>query len=156
MPDWWLPYATTAIATIVVIATLLLLDWWGHDFKNSALLIAVLPVLIWLLLAGKIGSFKAFGVEIDSINELSKESVYADGGALASIKIDYQTVEEGLKVDPSQIQSFVQKGITALGFEIGRKNYYDGSAIAQWMANDFFPRILAKKQSGLSSVFITT
>ena len=29
-------------------------------------------------------------------------------------------------------------------------------ASSTWTANDFFPRILAKKQSGLSPVFITT
>jgi hypothetical protein len=144
-PDqkWWLPYVTTATATLVIIAILLVIDMWGHKFENNAILIAVLPVLIWLLVAGKITSFKAFGVELKSaINELSKENIYVDSGPTASSKIEYDVIEAGPKVDTSQIQSYIKGRIPALYFQIGRKNYYQATAIATWLSHDFFKWVI--------------
>lgn len=150
---WWLPYVTTVIAVIVIAAILLLIDWWGRAIETNSILIAVLPVVIWLLVAGKITSFKAFGVELKSaINQLSKETIDTDSGLLASSKIDYEAVESNPKEDVSQIQSFIRRRVPALSFEIRRKNYYTTEAIEQWISqlsdHDFFKWVIFLDNKG--------
>ena len=42
---------------------------WGRKIETNAILLAFLPVLIWLLASGKISKFKSFGVELDAVIE---------------------------------------------------------------------------------------
>jgi hypothetical protein len=66
----------TIIASVVVAVVLVLLTGAGQKFETNSILVAILPVLFWLLASGKLASFKAFGVELKSaIRDVSKETI---------------------------------------------------------------------------------
>jgi hypothetical protein len=59
---FWMPTVETIVATVIVGAILFELSSRELKFETNSILLALLPVLFWLLASGKLSSFKAFGV----------------------------------------------------------------------------------------------
>ena len=101
-------------------------------------------MLFWLFFSGRISSFKGFGVELQSAirraadETVKTETVGADIKKLGTI--DYEGAVPDPKLDVTLIQKYIDRKVTALYFELGKKSiydpnksYYEPTAIKAWL-----------------------
>jgi hypothetical protein len=134
-PAWtvrdWEPILTAGIATLAFAAILVLLVLWNHDIKPNVILVALLPILIWLLASGKLSKFKALGVEIEAvITQVSREAISADDEG--SSAIEYQKIASASKEGFGKIDLLIKNRIPALKFYVRKLQYYDCSVTSQY------------------------
>ncbi len=129
------PIVETIVAALAVFAILIVLSLTraaNKPVENSWIVIAVLPVLFWLFFSGRISSFKGFGVELQSaIRRAADETVRTDDKELGTI--DYEGIVKDEKTDVTLIQKYIDRRVTALYFELGKKGYYEPKAIKMWL-----------------------
>jgi hypothetical protein len=124
----WEPFLTAGVPTLAFAAILVLLVWWDHEIKPNVVLVALIPLLIWLLAAGKLSKFKAFGVELETvITQVSRETISA--GDEGSSPIEYQKVVAASKEGLMQIDEIIRNRTPALKFYIHKENFYDSGMI---------------------------
>jgi hypothetical protein len=145
------PLVETLVAIVVVAA---ILSWhWDRKFETNAILVAILPVLFWLLLSGRLTSFKAFGVELSSaIKQVSNQGIREDQTLTSSGTIEFELVEDVAKENVGKIKEYIERRVRALSFELGRRNYYAGDVIEKYLNElcpyQFFKWIVFKSPGG--------
>jgi hypothetical protein len=150
---WWGPLIETLVAAIVVAAILYRLGQSDRKFETNSILIAVLPVLFWLLVSGRLASFKAFGIELNSaIRRVSSERITADRNLMASSAIEFEPVDPGTKDKVGKIGSYIARRVPAISFQLGKLDYYDAGAIQKYLddlsPHSFFKWIVFQYQDG--------
>jgi hypothetical protein len=119
---WWGPLIEAFVAAILVACILYLLSRSDQKFETNSILIAILPVLFWLLASGRLVSFKAFGVELKSaIQRVSSERLRADQNLMAASKIEFQTVDPRVKEKIDKIGRYIVQKVPAISFQLGRR-----------------------------------
>jgi hypothetical protein len=131
-PAWWVPLGETLVAVIIVAA---ILYWHGdRKFEMEAILVAVLPVLFWLLLSGRLTSFKAFGVELSAaIKQVSSEGIRKGPTPMASGTIEFEPIQAVSKEDPGKIKEYIARKVRALSFELRKRDYYKEDVIRMYL-----------------------
>ncbi len=99
------------------------------DIKSSDIVLALVPIGLWLFLSGKVQEF-AFGdfKIVAAIKDASKSPVAAQVTELPVVSL--QTESKG-SVD--QIPNLIAKKSEALSFRLRHGGYYDGPAISEYL-----------------------
>lgn len=113
---------------IVVLATLRAKLGSKFDTKNGDIILALIPVVLWLLASGTIKEF-AFGdlKIVAAIQEASQSSVESQ---VATLPIE--DVRMGVKGGVGNIHHLIDKKTEALGFQMGHGRYL-GTAIEEYL-----------------------
>jgi len=147
----------TAFISLIVFASLLILLVMirlktGNRFeiKNTDILLAVTPVVLFLLITGKITRFE-FGMlkfETAFKNAASKE---IDSEIISLNDLPVRSLEPGLKLGVNKIPELIEKKSEALEFRLGYGRYY-GPAIREYLNSlsgyPFFKYIIFNKMNG--------
>jgi CBS domain-containing protein len=124
----------TMVAVLIVGLILFLLGLRGVQYENNWILIAILPVCLWLLFSGRITGFKAFGVELKTaIQAASRQTISTTRayGALSSLEYDAQ--DAGEKGSVNRIAQHNEQKLAALSFVLERQNYYKPQVIKRYL-----------------------
>jgi glycosyltransferase involved in cell wall biosynthesis len=137
------PFVKTLIATITIF--LIFLGTFNiakiPGFKdtrlteNERLLLSAIPVLLYLIFAGRISGFKGWDIEIQFSQSYQKPVFYRDAA------IAYIPVEVMEKRNLSYLFEIIQRipqnkdKIPVLTIEIGRKNYYNKNILEEYLEN---------------------
>ncbi len=98
------------------------------DVKNSDIVLALIPVVLWLFLTGKIQEFTFGDLRIvAAIKEASTSPVSAQ-----VTELPIETVSKELKGGVGLIPRLIRNEIQALNFRLGYGGYY-GPAIAEYL-----------------------
>jgi hypothetical protein len=99
----------------------------GQKFEPSAIIVSVLPVLLWLLLTGRITGFKAFGVEFKAaIRQASRQIIRPE-------RIQFEQIEEYLKGSRDNIPTYVERKVSGLTFNLAQKSYYNAEIMRDYL-----------------------
>lgn len=118
------------------------------DIRNSDILLAIIPVALWLILTGRIQKleFGEFKIEAAFV-EASKSSVKAQ---IKPVKLPVEPLVMGLKGSPKMIQKLIKNKTEALVFRLG--NSYYGPAIEEYLERlteyPFFKYIVINEEDG--------
>ncbi len=125
---WWIPVLVTLAWTIVAAAILWFLSRdGGKKFDTTWIVVSVMPVLLWLLLTGRIAGLKAFGIEFKAaIRQASRRAIKPD-------PIEFEHIDSDIKGSREKIPTFVRQKITALTFIVGKKSYYETSVMRDYL-----------------------
>jgi hypothetical protein len=100
------------------------------DIKNADVVLALVPVALWLFLTGKIQEFGFGEVKIvAAFKTAAKESVDKQ----LSKVLPVEAVRVSAKGGTNEIQRAIDEKSRALSFTLGRGNYYSGSAISEYL-----------------------
>ena len=143
----WIALLETAVSMLVVWGILRYLGKSTANYQVEWIVIAVLPVVFWLLFTGRLASVKAFGVELTSaIRRESSETIVLD------MEIRYQSINTELKTDQEAIPGFIAERTAALGFELGKRGYYNGGVIREYLEgllpHGFFKYAVFNREDG--------
>lgn len=120
------------VFVVLLAAIIMLRARFGErvEIKNTDILLALVPVALWLFLTGKVQEF-AFG-EI-RISAAIKMATKAPVDKQVSRVLPVDAVRVSPKGGTDEIERAVREKSQALGFTLGRGNYYAGSAISQYL-----------------------
>jgi hypothetical protein len=100
------------------------------EVKNSDILIAIIPIILWFLLTGKVKNLEIGGVKIEgAFVEASKTAVVKQ---ITPVKLPVETVRMDPKKGIEQIPYLIKNKTEALLFELGYGGYY-GAAIEEYL-----------------------
>jgi hypothetical protein len=118
---------------LLVIALVVLRARTGNRFeiKNSDIVIALIPIALWLFLTGKVQEF-AFGdlKIVAAIKDASDSPVGPQVSTLSQLPVE--AVRTDVKSDVGQIPRLIQNKSQALSFRLGHGGYW-GPAITQYL-----------------------
>ena len=145
--------AETIVAVLLVSLILFLLGLRGVEYENNWILIAVLPVFLWLLFSGRITGFKAFGVELKTaIQAASQQTISATRAYGALTSLEYDAQDAGEKRSVNLIAQYNEQKIAALSFELERQDYYKQEVIKRYLdemlENGYLKWIVFKDREG--------
>jgi len=121
---------------IVIVAALVLLRAQNSRFevKTSDIVVAVVPVLVFLLVTGRLQKFEIGegGVKIETA------FVEASGSAIASqvaplTGLPTEPIEIDAKAGTFEIPRLIERKTEGLSFRLGRGGYYYGPAIQEYL-----------------------
>jgi hypothetical protein len=150
----WVPVLETGVAVVVVATILYVLSYHPtQKFETNSILLAILPVIFWLIISGRVTAFKGFGIEFKSeVQRLSDISIAADRNLLETARIDFEPAVPAPKIDVREINKYIARKIPALSFELGRTNYYKPAAIQQYLnaltPHSFFRWVVFQDRNG--------
>jgi len=129
MNDLW----PALLAFVVIIAGMMVLRWKiGANFevRNSDILLAIVPVALWLVLTGKIQKleFGEFKIEAAFV-EASKESI---SNQVTELSLPLETLRLDPKEGVEQLPRLLEKKTEGLYFQLGYGGYY-GPAIQEYL-----------------------
>jgi len=137
---------------ILVMALLVILRMKiGSKFevRNSDILIAIIPVALWLILTGKIQKleFGEFKIEAAFV-EASKTAIAKQ---ITPVKLPVETVRMDPKLGVKEIPRLIRNKTEALVFQLGYGGYY-GPAIEEYLSRlskyAFFKHIVINDSEG--------
>jgi len=139
------------ITIIVALMVLRLRIGAKFEIKNSDILIALIPVALWLILTGKVQVFEFGGFKI--------ESAFIDASQKVITKqIDKLPVEKitlSMKGTATEIPRLIKKETEALTFELGYGGYY-GPMIAEYLSrlseHSFFKYVIFSENGGFFGI----
>jgi hypothetical protein len=124
------PVAAIGGFLVILVLLVLLRAKTGNklDIKSSDIVLALVPIGLWLFLSGKVQEF-AFGdfKIVAAIKEASKSPVGAQVTALPVVSLQIDA-----KSGVDQISNLIAKKSEALSFRLGHGGYY-GPAISEYM-----------------------
>jgi len=127
---------TTVIIALVifafVLAVLLLVRIWSanrYEIKNSDIVLALVPVALWLFLTGKIQEFGFGEVKIVAALKVATRAL-VDNQISRLLPVDAIPLFE--KGGTEEIRRAVENKAQALSFHVGR-GYYSGAAIRAYL-----------------------
>jgi len=124
----WIALLETAVSMLVVWGILHYLGKSTANYQVEWIVIAVLPVVFWLLFTGRLASVKAFGVELTSaIRRESSETIVPD------MEIRYQPIDASPKAGVEAIPRYIEKRTPAISFELGKRGYYNSDVIREYL-----------------------
>lgn len=137
---------------ILVMAVLMILRMKiGEKFevRNSDILIAIIPVALWLVLTGKIQKleFGEFKIEAAFV-EASKTAITKQ---ITPVKLPVESIRMDPKQGVEEIPQLIKNRTEALHFELGYGGYY-GPAIEQYLERlsdyHFFKHVIITEEEG--------
>lgn len=149
--------STTAIISIVVfvaiiafLVTLRVTTKTEFEIKGSDIVLAVVPVVLFLLVTGKIESFRFGDFEVKTVfSKAAKSDISSQIIPLTGLPLEPVQVES--KGGVGEIPQLIEGQTEALQFQLGHGGYY-GPAINQYFvslsAYSFFRYILINSQEG--------
>ena len=137
---------------VLVLALLVVLRLkFGSRFeiRNTDILIALIPVALWLVFAGKIKSLEFGGFKIEAaFAEAAKESVKHQ---VTPVKLPVERVRVDLKRGVEEIPKLIRHRTEALIFKLGYGSYY-GPAIEEYLrrltASPFLKYVVIQNTDG--------
>lgn len=109
---------------VILVGVIFLRAWRGGSLKIGFpdVAMAVLPVLLALLVAGKITEFTVGpeGVALKALEEAASASVKTPGMEFTSQQVNPQELEQAEKLGPTAIPKYLKDNVQALKFEIGK------------------------------------
>lgn len=125
---------------VILIAFILIHLRVNREFKVETpwVAIALAPAVMWLLGTGQLAEFSGFGLGF-KLREASAKpfSLSLEGSAIEPVPLVL-----GEKGGVSEIPELVRRQVAALTFQLGRRGYYYGPAIRQYLEEltryDFF------------------
>ncbi|MGR9044558.1 MAG: CBS domain-containing protein [Gammaproteobacteria bacterium] len=110
----------------------------GFKIETTWVAIALAPTLIWLLSSGQLAELSGFGVAFKLREAIARPfSLNLDG-----LKIEPEVLPANEKEGISEIPKFIEKRVTAMTLQVGRRGYYFGPAIMEYLDRltryDFF------------------
>jgi CBS domain-containing protein len=119
------------------------------SIETNWVLIAVLPIIFWLFLSGKIESIRAGGVEVKAVIRTVSAQVVERGRDYSLVEFDRISAEP--KVGLERIDEYIKRKLPALSFQLGYRGYA-GSAIREYLQrlseHDFFKHIVFEDRGG--------
>lgn len=110
----------------------------GFKIETSWVAMALSPAVIWLLATGQLAEFSGFGVGF----KLREASAKPFSLTLEGSKIEPAPLTLGEKAGIAEIPELVRRRVAALTLQLGRRGYYYGPAIRQYLEEltryDFF------------------
>ena len=127
----------TAVVTLVYFATLVLvafIAWYYVSPENRELntvfaVIAIIPIVFYLILSGKIEGFKGGGIEFMLKNEAEKSAPMP----FEDKQIEFEEERPQSKTSTSALDYSDEKPPTTLVLNVGRSGYYAESAILKYI-----------------------
>jgi hypothetical protein len=144
-----------AILGIVIVAALVLLRAFSHgriEVKLTDAVIACLPLVLWLVVSGKIAKL-AIGPDTITIETAREAIVRASDSAIDAqvTSLPVQDLEIAAKGGTGEILGLVAQGVQALGFTLGYGGYV-GGAIEEYLrilnAQAFFRYVVFSNSGG--------
>ncbi len=146
MPD--LAIALLIFAGIIIIVVLIRMRV-GESFviKQSDIVLALIPILLWLLLTNRIDKFEFGGVKIQrAFLEASKEPITEQ---VNKLQLPVESIRLDAKRSVDEIPQLIQNKTEALFFQLGYRGYY-GPAIENYLSRltqySFFKYIIILDQ----------
>lgn len=116
--------AALFVPVIILVGIIFVRAWRGGSLEIGFpdVAIAVLPVLLALLVAGKITEFTVGpeGLALKALEEAASASVETPGMEFTSQKVNPQELQEAEKLGPTAIPKYLKDNVQALKFEIGK------------------------------------
>ncbi len=138
---------------IVALSVLRLKIGAKFEIKNSDILIALIPVALWLILTGKVQVFEFGGFKIESAFIDASQNVITK--QIDNVKLPVDEITHGRKGTVAEIPGLIKKEIEALTFELG-DGEYDGHAIAEYLSklsdHSFFKYVIFSKNGGFVGI----
>lgn len=104
------------------------------EFKNSDIVLALIPVVFVLFITGRIQKFAFGGMEIETaFSQASKEEITKQVTSLESLKPEIIDVEMADKAGVREIPRLIQEKTEALVFHLGHGGYW-GPAIEEYLS----------------------
>jgi hypothetical protein len=125
-------FIALAVFSVLLIALVMIRARFGKriEITNTDVVLALLPVALWLFLTGKVTKLGFGGLEIASA---IKDAVAAPVDKQVSKLLPVEAVRMSPKGGTAEIQAAIDGKSQALSFALGRGNYYSGAAIAQYL-----------------------
>lgn len=123
-----------AVFGLILFSLVLLRLKTGNKFeiKNSDIILALIPVVLWLLLTGKIQKFQFGGLGIETaFVKASQSAIEPQVISLVSSKLPVEPVPRRTKGAVAEIPTLVEEKTEALIFRLGHGGYV-GSAIEEY------------------------
>lgn len=142
--------AALVFAGIIAILAVVKAKTGGRfSIETNWVLIAVLPIIFWLFLSGKIESIRAGGVEVKAVIRTVSAQVVERGRDYALVEFDRISAEP--KVGLQRIDEYIRRKLPALSFQLGYRGYA-GFAIQQYLERlsqyGFFKYIVFEDSEG--------
>jgi len=141
------------ITIIVALMVLRLRIGAKFEIKNSDILIALIPVALWLILTGKVQVFEFGGFKIESAFINASQNVITK--QIDKVKLPVEKITYGRKGIVDEIPGLIMKETEALTFELGYGGYY-GPAIAEYLSklseHSFFKYVIFSKNGGFFGI----
>lgn len=151
MTDAQLIVMASLVFLFVVMLMVLLRARAGEKFdvRNTDVLVAVIPVAVWLIVSGKITMFEAAGIKIQTaIVQASQATIAKD---VTKVKLPVEPVVVDPKAGVEQIPRLIRNKTEALLFQLGYGGYY-GPAIEEYLRElsraPFFKYIVLTRPDG--------
>ena len=113
---------------VIIIVALRAKTGSKFDVKNSDIVLALIPIFLWLFLTGKVKEFAFGDLKITSaIEEASKTTVEEKVS-----KLPVETIRTEMKGGVGEIPDMLRRKVQALGFRIGHGGYW-GPAIQSYL-----------------------
>lgn len=100
------------------------------DIRSSDIVLALLPVVFWLFLTGKVKEFSFGGLAIEAAINIAVKEPVKDQVQMA---LPVEAVRTSPKGGTSEIQTAITEKSQALSFTLGRRGYYVGSVIMEYL-----------------------
>lgn len=134
------------------------------EVKNSDILIALIPIAMWLLLTGKVKVLEFGGLKIESAFVDASRAKISE----QIVELPIEQLEIGMKSGVSDIPRLIRNKTEVLSFQLGYGGYW-GEAIKRYLSDltiyPFFKYVVINKLNGnffgladargLSSIFST-
>ncbi|MBN1154927.1 CBS domain-containing protein [candidate division KSB1 bacterium] len=120
------------------------------EIKNTDILLAIIPVVLFLLITGKITKFEFGMLKFETVfKEAASKKIESEIITLQDLPI--RSVESDIKLGINKIPELIEKKTEALEFRLGYGRYY-GPAIRDYLnslaAYPFFNYIIINKMNG--------
>jgi CBS domain-containing protein len=126
----------------------------GFKIETSWIAIALSPTLIWLLSSGQMAELSGFGVAFKLREAIARPFSLNHEGS----KIQPEKLPADAKTGIAAIPRFIDKRIPAMLLEVGRKGYYYGPAIMEYLdrlvPHDFFRYLIFIDANGRFIAFV--
>jgi hypothetical protein len=150
MPKGTVLSAIVAMVLLVALVALRGLSKGNLEVKLTDAIIAILPIVIWLVASGQITKLAVSpeGITVETAREaILKASSQPIEAQVSPLPVDF--VEEAAKGGSGLIAQYVENRVQALGFIIKGNIFYVGSAIKTYLNTlnqyPFFKYIIVKK-----------
>ncbi|WP_305909479.1 CBS domain-containing protein [Methylomarinum sp. Ch1-1] len=127
----------------------------GFKIESSWIAIALAPTIIWLLSSGQLAELSGFGVAFKLREAVARPFSLKIHGS----KITPEVLSSDEKGSYDAIQNFIRNRIPAMTLQLGRKGYYYGPVIMEYLKqltqHDFFRYVVFIDDAGKFSALVS-
>jgi hypothetical protein len=138
-------------AILVAVVVLRIRGGEKFDIKSPDILLALIPIAIWLVLTNKVKVIEFGGFKIETALVNAAEAAVASQVTPITSKLPVDPLRAGPKGSVSEIPSLVEARTEALIFQLGGQGYYGpaiGTYLQELSAHPFFKYIVINQSDG--------